>query len=79
MLSDYTSPTIDLNDPAVFRDLSKPIGALHPPRLKQFVERYNLLAGTYTRPLFGSTYAHSVGKGCIWGLLSGCLGGVGGC
>jgi hypothetical protein len=39
VLSDYTSPTIDLNNPAVYRDLSKPIGALNEKRLQQFVER----------------------------------------
>jgi hypothetical protein len=40
VLSDYTSPEINLDDPAVYRDLSKPVGALNPSRLKQFVERY---------------------------------------
>jgi hypothetical protein len=44
VLSDYTSPEVDLNDPKVFRDLAKPVGALHPPRLRQFIERYQLLA-----------------------------------
>jgi hypothetical protein len=44
VLSDYHSSTIDLNDPAVFRNLAEPIGALHEPRLKQFIERYQLLA-----------------------------------
>ena len=63
VLSDYTSPTIDLNDPTVFRDLSQPVGALHPPRLKQFVERYNLLAedpDAITPPFhYGSHYSSS--------------------
>jgi len=27
-LSDYTSETLDLENPEVFRDLSKPVGAL---------------------------------------------------
>ena len=44
VLSDYESDTIDLNDPRVFRDLSKPVGALDPKRLEQFEERYTLLA-----------------------------------
>lgn len=34
VLSDYTSSSIDLNDPRVYRDLSKPVGALNPARLK---------------------------------------------
>lgn len=33
VLCDYTSNSIDLNDPKVFRDLSKPIGALNLERL----------------------------------------------
>ena len=40
VLRDYTSPNICLDDPLVFRDLSKPMGALEPDRLRQFVERY---------------------------------------
>jgi hypothetical protein len=41
VLSDYVSPTINLADPSVYRDLSKPIGALDPTRLQYFIERYN--------------------------------------
>eukprot|EP00794_Sanderia_malayensis_P007276 gene7276-8087_t len=41
ILTDYESETINLQDPNVFRDLSKPIGAINPYRLGQFVERYN--------------------------------------
>jgi hypothetical protein len=33
-------------------------------------------AGAYTRPLFGSTSAHSVEKGCNLWLFRGCIGGV---
>lgn len=40
VLADYTSSTIDLNDPAVYRDLSKPVGALNEERLQSFLERY---------------------------------------
>jgi len=29
ILCDYTSPILDLEDPAVFRDLSKPIGVVN--------------------------------------------------
>jgi hypothetical protein len=41
IIADYTSEVLDLNNPATFRDLSKPIGALDPDRLQAFVERYN--------------------------------------
>ncbi|CAG8517643.1 8239_t:CDS:2 [Ambispora gerdemannii] len=40
ILADYDSETIDLTDPKVYRDLSKPIGALDPNRLAQVLERY---------------------------------------
>jgi factor associated with neutral sphingomyelinase activation len=39
VLSDYTSSTLDLNDEKVYRDLSKPIGALNPERLQMFRRR----------------------------------------
>ncbi|KAK7256659.1 hypothetical protein RIF29_30113 [Crotalaria pallida] len=40
ILSDYSSKSLDLSNPASFRDLSKPVGALNPDRLKRFQERY---------------------------------------
>ncbi len=40
ILIDYDSPKIDLNSPAVYRDLSKPIGALNPSRRQVFIDRY---------------------------------------
>uniref|UniRef100_A0A0D3L1A1 BEACH domain-containing protein n=1 Tax=Emiliania huxleyi (strain CCMP1516) TaxID=280463 RepID=A0A0D3L1A1_EMIH1 len=39
VLQDYTSHTLDLADPAVYRDLSKPVGALDASRLALFRER----------------------------------------
>lgn len=40
VLADYSSKSIDLSDSRVYRDLSKPIGALNPNRLAQLLERY---------------------------------------
>jgi hypothetical protein len=40
ILIDYESEKIDLSDPSIYRDLTKPIGALNPDRLEQFIERY---------------------------------------
>ncbi|KAJ4811845.1 WD-40 repeat family protein / beige-like protein [Rhynchospora pubera] len=40
ILADYESRTLNLGDPATYRDLSKPVGALNPERLKKFQERY---------------------------------------
>lgn len=39
VVADYTSSTLDLEDAASFRDLSKPVGALTPSRLALFRER----------------------------------------
>ncbi|KAL2621191.1 hypothetical protein R1flu_001396 [Riccia fluitans] len=40
ILSDYSSKVLNLDDPNVYRDLSKPIGALNTTRLEKFLERY---------------------------------------
>ena len=39
VISDYTSLELDLNNPEVYRDLSKPMGALNPERLQSLKER----------------------------------------
>ncbi|XP_048496955.1 BEACH domain-containing protein C2 isoform X2 [Beta vulgaris subsp. vulgaris] len=41
ILSDYTSKELNLSNPSSYRDLSKPVGALNPERLKKFQERYS--------------------------------------
>lgn len=43
VLADYASASLDLNDPATFRDLAKPVGALNEKRLHFFLERYESL------------------------------------
>ncbi|KAJ3610114.1 hypothetical protein NHX12_022208 [Muraenolepis orangiensis] len=40
VLADYLSETLDLSNPATFRDLSKPMGAQTERRRDMFVERY---------------------------------------
>lgn len=40
VLSDYTSDSIDLSDPKVYRDLTKPMGAQSSTRERQFQDRY---------------------------------------
>ncbi|XP_024012912.1 BEACH domain-containing protein C1 [Eutrema salsugineum] len=41
ILSDYVSEVLDVSNPSNYRDLSKPIGALNPERLKKFQEKYS--------------------------------------
>eukprot|EP00736_Rhodelphis_marinus_P013944 Rmarinus@m.16402 len=60
VLNDYTSPTIDLSDESVYRDLSKPIGALDPKRLEFFKERFNSFVDPEIPPFhYGSHYSSS--------------------
>mmetsp|Transcript_62593 Transcript_62593/g.93086 ORF Transcript_62593/g.93086 Transcript_62593/m.93086 type:complete len:1004 (+) Transcript_62593:4339-7350(+) len=47
ILADYDSEEIDLNDPSVYRDLSKPMGAQGETRAAQFRERYEALESNY--------------------------------
>mmetsp|Transcript_3637 Transcript_3637/g.8014 ORF Transcript_3637/g.8014 Transcript_3637/m.8014 type:complete len:3054 (+) Transcript_3637:3-9164(+) len=47
VLSDYDTEDIDLNDPNVYRDFSKPMGAQHETRAMQFRDRYEALEQSY--------------------------------
>ncbi|XP_069395233.1 WD repeat- and FYVE domain-containing protein 4 isoform X2 [Paralichthys olivaceus] len=40
VLADYHSETLDLSNPAIFRDLSKPMGAQTEKRKQMFIQRY---------------------------------------
>lgn len=61
VLRDYDAESIDLNDVSVYRDLSKPVGALNDERLRSFVERFNSLLDDPDTPPFhyGSHYSSS--------------------
>ena len=52
VLSNYTSDSLDLNDPNNYRDLSKPMGALTEPRRVQHETRHDTWdeeeSGVYT-------------------------------
>ncbi|XP_023289005.1 protein FAN isoform X2 [Orussus abietinus] len=55
IVQDYTSQSLDLNDPGVYRDLTKPIGALEPERLMRLKERYEEMS--HPKFLYGSHYS----------------------
>nr|XP_033328034.1 protein FAN-like isoform X1 [Megalopta genalis] len=55
IIQDYTSSTLELNDPNVYRDLSKPIGALESDRLERLKERYAEMSEP--KFLYGSHYS----------------------
>lgn len=64
VLADYTSEELDLNNPATFRDLSKPMGAQHMFRQADFVERYKTLGdmSDHSTPAFhyGTHYSSAM-------------------
>ncbi|GMH42025.1 hypothetical protein BSKO_09944 [Bryopsis sp. KO-2023] len=60
ILADYYSKELDLDNPASFRDLSKPVGALNPERLEMFRFRYKEMPfgdGMPPRFLYGTHYS----------------------
>lgn len=61
ILQDYESDSIDLRDPEIYRDLTKPIGALNPDRLEDIINRYNSMDPSSGIPKFhyGTHYSSS--------------------
>ncbi|KAJ6252193.1 beige/beach-related [Anaeramoeba flamelloides] len=59
ILQDYTSKTIDLNDHKIYRDLSKPIGALNEKGLKKARTNFEFAKKELQIPpfLYGSHYS----------------------
>jgi hypothetical protein len=61
VLSDYTSSILDLSDPASYRDLSMPMGALTESRREAAVERYQATEGVGETPFhYGTHYSSSM-------------------
>ncbi|XP_030639127.1 LOW QUALITY PROTEIN: neurobeachin-like protein 2 [Chanos chanos] len=64
VLCDYTSPVLDLEDPAVFRDLSKPIGVVNPRHAQSVREKYESFedpTGTIDKFHYGTHYSNAAG------------------
>lgn len=59
ILADYTSQTLDLEDPNSYRDLSKPIGGLNPERLASFRKRFAEMPEDEDHPrfMYGTHYS----------------------
>lgn len=71
VLADYTSPSLDLNAAATYRDLSKPVGALNERRRLEFEDRFESLKEDPEIPPFhyGSHYSSAgrwCGCVCVW-------------
>ena len=62
ILSDYTSHKLDLNEPRVFRDLSKPMGIQNPKHIEEVKERYESFedpSGIVAKFHYGTHYSNS--------------------
>lgn len=61
VLADYTSEELDLNDPASFRDLSKPMGAQTIARQTDYMMRYSNLMEVGETPFhYGTHYSSAM-------------------
>lgn len=47
ILSDYKSSFLDLEDPSIYRDLSKPMGAIGSKRAEHFIERFESMKSDF--------------------------------
>uniref|UniRef100_A0A3Q3QH30 Neurobeachin-like protein 2 n=1 Tax=Monopterus albus TaxID=43700 RepID=A0A3Q3QH30_MONAL len=64
ILADYTSEELDLSDPQVFRDLSKPVAVLNERNAKAVREKYESFedpTGTIDRFHYGTHYSNAAG------------------
>uniref|UniRef100_A0A8C2FWK1 Neurobeachin-like 2 n=1 Tax=Cyprinus carpio TaxID=7962 RepID=A0A8C2FWK1_CYPCA len=64
VLCDYTSAELDLEDPAVFRDLSKPIGVVNPRHAQNVREKYESFedpTATIDKFHYGTHYSNAAG------------------
>ncbi|XP_025945583.1 neurobeachin-like protein 2 isoform X1 [Apteryx rowi] len=64
ILCDYVSETLDLSNPAVFRDLSKPIGVANERHAKDVKEKYESFedpTGTIDKFHYGTHYSNAAG------------------
>lgn len=59
IIADYTSDKLDFNNPEMFRDLSKPVGALNPKRLNSFRQRYENFCDPNVPPFMYATHYSS--------------------
>ncbi|KAL6822800.1 beach domain-containing protein [Trichoderma sp. SZMC 28015] len=61
ILADYTSDDLDLEDPKVFRDLSKPMGAQTVNRIQGFIDTYSALEEIGQTPFhYGTHYSSAM-------------------
>lgn len=55
VLTDYQSEELNLEDDSIYRDLSKPMGAIGSKRAQQYLERYQTMDEFYSEGVEGSS------------------------
>jgi len=55
VIQEYEATSIDLNNKEIYRDLTKPIGALNPERLNLLLQRYKTMPEP--KYLYGTHYS----------------------
>ena len=66
VLRDYDAPFLDLDDPKVYRDLARPVGALNPERLAVLRERAKQMRETGMEPYLYGTHYSAPGYVLYW-------------
>ncbi|KAK8770711.1 hypothetical protein V5799_012829 [Amblyomma americanum] len=64
ILADYTSPKLDFEDPAIYRELSRPIGIINPKNIEEVKAKYDSfvdITGTVEKFHYGTHYSNSAG------------------
>lgn len=64
ILADYTSPELDFDDSAIYRELSRPIGIINPKNIEEVKAKYDGfvdITGTVEKFHYGTHYSNSAG------------------
>ncbi|XP_071942779.1 neurobeachin-like protein 1 [Antedon mediterranea] len=64
VLADYTSETLDLSNPEVFRDLTRPLGVVNPKNIAGVQDKYDNFedpSGTIAKFHYGTHYSNPAG------------------
>lgn len=64
IIADYTSKELDLDNPATFRDLSKPVGVVNPKNVAEVKAKYDNFedpSGVIAKFHYGTHYSNSAG------------------
>jgi len=70
VLTDYKSETLNLDDPSVYRDLSRPVGALNEDRFEIYQERFQTFDDPDISPFMSGAWDSNVEGRAMTGVLA---------